>query len=118
MFSYLAKDVESMDVPVPNVLEIEKLFKGITSVSNPHVLHIDNANPSVIARHEKEGREIAKILVRYCTPGNVAAFGVESFDEKVISKNCLLTEPEDVLKAVGILNEIGGKRGENRNNFV
>lgn len=113
MFSYMAKDVENTDVPVPNVLEIEKLFKGITSVSKPDVLHIDNANPSVIARHEKEGREIAKILVRHCTPGNVAAFGVESFDEKVISKNCLLTEPEDVLKAVNILNEIGGKRGEN-----
>lgn len=113
MFSYMAKDAENTDVPKPNVEEIEKLFKGINSVSKPKVLHIDNANPSVIARHEIEGREIAKILVRYCTPGNVAAFGVESFDEKVISKNSLLTEPEDVLKAVNILNEIGGKRGEN-----
>jgi len=98
-------------VPKPNVETIEKLFKGIWNRAKPKVLHIDNANPAVIARHEEESREVAKILVRYCTSGNVAAFGVESFDEKVIKMNNLLTTPEDVLKGVEILNEIGGRRG-------
>ena len=92
--------------------EIEKLFRGIWNVANPEVLHLVNANPAVIASQEEESREVANILVRYCTGGNVAAFGVESFDEKVIKKNNLLTMPEDVLKAVEILNEIGGKRSE------
>ncbi|MCQ6254517.1 radical SAM protein [Methanocaldococcus sp.] len=112
IYSYKAIDSEKEEVPKPNVEAIEKLFKGIWNVSNPKVLHIDNANPAVIARHEDESREITKILVKYCTSGNVAAFGVESFDEKVIKANNLLTTPEDVLKAVEILNEIGGKRGE------
>jgi radical SAM superfamily enzyme with C-terminal helix-hairpin-helix motif len=112
IFSYKSKESEKEEVPKPNVEEIEKLFRGIWNVANPEVLHIDNANPAVIARHEEESREVAKILVRYCTGGNVAAFGVESFDEKVIKKNNLLTMPEDVLKAVEILNEIGGKRSE------
>lgn len=110
MFSYKSLEGADEEVPKPNVVEIERLFKGIQNVSNPKVLHIDNANPAVIARHEEESREVAKILVRYCTGGNIAAFGVESFDEKVIRKNNLLTTPEDVLKAVKILNEIGGNR--------
>ena len=109
IFSYKALESEKYEVPKPNVEAVERLFKGVSSV-NPEVLHIDNANPSVISRHEEESVKIAKILVKYCTGGNVAAFGVESFDEKVIKKNNLLTMPEDVLNAVKILNEIGGGR--------
>ncbi|ACX73380.1 Radical SAM domain protein [Methanocaldococcus vulcanius M7] len=112
IFSYKAVDSEKEEVPTPNVKAIEKLFKGIRNVSDPKVLHVDNANPAVIARHEEESKEVAKILVKYCTSGNVAAFGVESFDEKVIKVNNLLTTPEDVLKAVEIINKIGGHRGE------
>ncbi|WP_456418779.1 radical SAM protein [Methanocaldococcus infernus] len=111
IYSYKAIDTEKEEVPKPNVEAIEKLFKSLSSLK-PRVLHIDNANPAVIARHEEEGREITKILVKYCTSGNVAAFGVESFDEKVIKANNLLTTPEDTLKAIEILNEIGGERGE------
>ncbi|WP_421077587.1 radical SAM protein [Methanothermococcus sp. Ax23] len=110
IFSYKAKDSEKEELPKPNVDAVERLFKGICNNIKPEVLHIDNANPAIIARHEDESREIAKILVKYCTGGNVAAFGVESFDEKVIKKNNLLTTPDDVLKAVKILNEIGGSR--------
>jgi radical SAM superfamily enzyme with C-terminal helix-hairpin-helix motif len=109
IFSYKALESEKYEVPKPNIEAVERLFKGVSSV-NPNVLHIDNANPSVISRHEEESRKIAKILVKYCTGGNVAAFGVESFDEKVIKKNNLLTMPEDVLNAIKILNEIGGGR--------
>ena len=110
IFSYGAKESEKYyDIPQPNVKAIEKLFKGLSSV-NPEVLHIDNANPAVIAHHPVESRKIAKTLVRYCTGGNVAAFGVESFDKKVIKQNNLLTTPEDVLDATKLLNEIGGAR--------
>ncbi|ENN96149.1 radical SAM protein [Methanocaldococcus villosus KIN24-T80] len=108
IYSYKAHD---FDNPKPNVEAIERLFRGLNSL-NPKVLHIDNANPYVIANYE-ESVEVTKILVKYCTPGNVAAFGVESFDEKVIKANNLNAYPEDVIKAVEILNKIGGKRGEN-----
>ncbi|MCS3901064.1 radical SAM protein [Methanococcus voltae] len=112
IFSYMSEESEKYEIPKPNPEALEKLFKGIVDVANPKILHIDNANPSVIARHEIESREIAKTLVKYCTGGNTAAFGVESFDKKVIEKNCLLTEPEDVFNAVQILNEEGGKRSD------
>jgi len=111
IFSYKSIESEREEIPKPNVEAIEKLFKGIWNRAKPKVLHIDNANPAVIARHEEESRKVAKILVKYCTSGNVAAFGVESFDEKVIKMNNLLTTPEDVLKAVEILNEVGGRKG-------
>ncbi|HIP17034.1 MAG TPA: radical SAM protein [Methanothermococcus okinawensis] len=111
IFSYKSLNCEREEVPKPNVESIEKLFKGIWNRVSPKVLHIDNANPAVIANHEEESKKITKILVKYCTSGNVAAFGVESFDERVIKMNNLLSTPEDVLKAIKILNEIGGKKG-------
>ncbi|MCF7859826.1 MAG: radical SAM protein [Candidatus Cloacimonetes bacterium] len=86
--------------------EIEKLLKPI-AVLNPKTLHIDNVNPARVTE------EITKLIVKYCTSGNIAAFGVESFDPVVCEKNNLNTRPEIVHKAVKILNEIGGERGEN-----
>ncbi|WP_423792313.1 radical SAM protein [Methanocaldococcus indicus] len=111
IYSYKAFDIGKEEVPKPNVDAIEKLFKSLSSL-NPKVLHIDNVNPAVIARYKEESMEITKILVKYCTSGNVAAFGVESFDKKVIKANNLGFEPEEILEAVKILNEIGGERGE------
>lgn len=109
IYSYKAIDSDREEVPKPNVESINKLFKGL-HLLNPKVLHIDNANPKVISTYEKESYEITKILIRYCTGGNVAAFGVESFDEKVIKANNLLTYPEDVIKSIKILNELGKLR--------
>ncbi len=111
IYSYKSIDIGREEIPKPNVEAVEKLFKSLSSL-NPKVLHIDNANPGVIAKYEDESRKITKILVKYCTSGNVAAFGVESFDIKVVKANNLYTTPEDVIKAIKILNEIGGKRGE------
>ncbi len=109
IFSYKALDSEKYEIPKPNVEAIEKLFRGLSSIT-PDVLHVDNANPSVISKHEIESRKVAKILAKYCTGGNIAAFGVESFDEKVIKKNNLLTMPDDVLTAVKVINDVGGKQ--------
>jgi len=86
--------------------EIEKLLKPIAALK-PDVLHIDNANPTMV------DEEKTKLIVKYCTPGNVAAFGVESFDQEVIKKNNLNCEPEQVFNAVKIINKISGKRSEN-----
>jgi radical SAM superfamily enzyme with C-terminal helix-hairpin-helix motif len=74
-------------------------------------LHIDNVNPTyVIGRY---GREITKLVVQYCTAGNVAAFGFESFDEEVVRKNNLNTTPEQTFEAVKLINEIGRRRSFN-----
>ena len=86
--------------------EIEELLRPISELK-PKMLHIDNANPQMITA------EKTKVIVNYCTPGNVAALGVESFDEKVQEKNNLNSDNETVYNAVKILNDIGGKRSPN-----
>ena len=112
IFSYMARP--NGRVPVPNPEAIEKLFAGIRSVA-PHVktLHVDNANPAVIANYPEESIRIAKALIKYGTPGNVVAFGLESADPKVAKLNNLNATSEETYEAVRILNEVGGRRGYN-----
>jgi len=112
IFSYMAKPNER--VPIPNAEALEKLFRGIREVApNLKTLHVDNANPAVIANYPEESIRIAKALVKYGTPGNIVAFGMESADPKVIRKNNLNATPDEVYKAVKILNDVGAKRGYN-----
>ncbi len=88
--------------------EAEKLLKSIRkNFKDIKVLHIDNVDPV------KVNEKLTKVIVENCTSGNVAAFGVESFDRKVIKANNLNSEPEDVLKAIEIINKYGRERGEN-----
>ena len=111
-FSYLAEGVGETETPKPNVAAIEKLLKGICAAAPLlKVLHIDNANPAVIAAHPGESEKIAKLVVEYCTPGNVAALGMESADPAVAKANNLNATTDDVMKAVELLNKIGGGRG-------
>ncbi|WP_042682660.1 radical SAM protein [Thermococcus paralvinellae] len=112
IFSYMARP--NGRVPIPNPDAIEKLFKGIREVApNLKTLHVDNANPAVIANYPEESIRIAKTLIKYGTPGNVVAFGLETADPKVAKKNNLNTTAEETYEAVKILNEIGAKRGYN-----
>jgi len=90
-----------------NYEEIEKLLKALNEM-DLKMLHIDNANPNRVIT--EEGVKITKAIVKYCTSGNVAAFGMESFDEEVIRKNNLNTSPEVLYKAVEILNKYGKLR--------
>jgi radical SAM superfamily enzyme with C-terminal helix-hairpin-helix motif len=85
--------------------EIKKLLKECRQYAS--VLHIDNANPAMVTE------EKTKAIVKYCTEGNVAAFGVESFDAEVIKRNKLNSTPEQVFEAVKIINKYGAERGEN-----
>lgn len=112
IFSYMAKP--NGRVPIPNPDAVEKLFAGIRSVApDVKTLHVDNANPAVIANYPEEGRKIAKALIKYGTPGNVVAFGLESADPRVAKLNNLNATAEETYEAVEILNEIGGHRGPN-----
>ncbi|WP_236953829.1 radical SAM protein [Methanopyrus sp. SNP6] len=115
VFSYMAEGIGETERPRPNPEALGKLFRGICTVAPDLVtLHVDNANPAVIAEHPVESREIAKVLVRYGTPGNVVAFGVETFDERVARKNNLNVESkEEVFRAIEVVTSVGGHRGWN-----
>ena len=114
IFSYMSKGADEQEFPEPNPDAIEKLFKGIRAIApNLKTLHIDNANPGVIAQYPEECKRIAKSIVKYHTPGDVAAFGVESVDPMVVKKNNLKASPSEVLVAIKLLNEVGSKKGAN-----
>jgi radical SAM superfamily enzyme with C-terminal helix-hairpin-helix motif len=114
IFSYMAKDAGKLEFPQPNPDALEKLFKGIRAIApDLKTLHIDNANPGIIARYPKECRLIAKTIIKYHTSGDVAAFGVESIDPFVIKKNNLKASADEVYSAVKLLNDVGSKRGSN-----
>ena len=114
IFSYMSKGADEQEFQEPNPDAIEKFFKGIRAVApNLNTLHIDNANPGVIAQYPKECKRIAKSIVKYHTSGDVAAFGVESVDPMVFKKNNLKASPSEVLVAIKLLNEVGSKRGAN-----
>jgi len=98
-------DFYASDRPLELLQEIRRFCPDI------EVLHIDNANPnSVVA---KDGEEITKAIVKYCTPGNIAAFGIESFDPEVVKANLLNTSPLVALRAIRIINQYGAARGAN-----
>ncbi|AMM54142.1 radical SAM protein [Pyrococcus kukulkanii] len=112
IFSYMAEP--NGRVPIPKPEEVEKLFKAVRSAApNVKTLHVDNANPAVIANYPEESRRIAKAIIKYGTPGNVVAFGLETADPKVAKLNNLNATPEETYEAVKIINEVGGRRGYN-----
>ncbi len=92
--------------------DIESLLKAIReNCPEIKVLHIDNVNPMKVIT--ENGIKITKSIVEYCTEGNIAAFGVESFDKEVIKANNLNSNPESVMKAIEIINKHGRERGKN-----
>lgn len=98
----------------PNPKAIEKLYSGIRRVApDLKTLHMDNGNPITIAEYPDESREILETIVKYHTPGDVIAMGIESADPAVIAANGLKATPDQVLAAIRLVNEIGSKRGAN-----
>ena len=49
-------------------------------------------------------------MIRHHTPGDVAAFGMETADPAVIAANNLKAQPDEVFRAIEIVNEAGGMR--------
>lgn len=84
-----------------------------TRAENPRIktLHIDNVNPVFV--NTSKGIKVTEAVVKYCTSGNVAAFGVESFDPEVIAENHLNCSPETAIEAIKTINEYGAERGAN-----
>lgn len=94
-----------------NPAAIEELYLGIRE-ADPElkVLHLDNINPANITRHPAESKRIIETIGRFNTPGDVAAFGLESADPLVLKQNNIEASPDITYRAVEIINEIGGIR--------
>lgn len=101
-------------VPKPDPAVLERLYRGIrNSAPELSVLHLDNANPITIATYPEEAAQIIKTIIKYHTPGDVAAFGMESADPQVIRANSLKASPEEVFEAIKLVNGLGAVRGVN-----
>ena len=111
IISYKA-ELDGTDCPRPFSEALEELLSGMAALS-PQVLHVDNANPAVMARHPEETERALAALVAHCTPGNVLALGMETADPAVVAANNLNATPEEVLWAVRAINRAGGHRGAN-----
>lgn len=90
--------------------EILSLLQEINALGI-ETLHVDNANPINVI--QDKNHTITKAIVKYCTEGNVAAFGAESFDPDVVKENNLNSDPETTLDAIRILNKYGKEKGPN-----
>ena len=54
---------------------------------------------------EPHGREFVKLVVDCCTDGNVAPFGIESFDDDVRKATRIYGAAGKIIKAIEIINE-------------
>jgi len=111
VYCYMSAEIGENETPTPNPDAIESLLRGIRELVDPEVFHLDNANPSVISEHPEESRKVTKAIARYCTSGNVLAFGLESADPDVKEANNLNATAEQTLEAVRLINDIGSPRG-------
>ncbi|MFB6133250.1 MAG: radical SAM protein [Halanaeroarchaeum sp.] len=99
------------DGEAPNPDALRELYEGIRDVApDLETLHLDNANPVTIVEYPDASREALEIIATHNTPGDTAAFGVESADPVVQEKNDLLVSADDAIEAIRIVNEVGGWR--------
>jgi radical SAM superfamily enzyme with C-terminal helix-hairpin-helix motif len=109
----LAYGVTVGEFPRPDPEKIRDLFTGVRRAAPDLLtLHIDNVNPGTIARHEETGREALRAIIGGHTPGDVAAFGMETADPAVVRENNLKATPDQVMQAIRVVNEVGGMRRE------
>ena len=109
----LAYGVTGGEFPRPDPDKIRDLFTSVRRAAPDLLtLHIDNVNPGTIARHEDAAREALRAIVAGHTPGDVAAFGMETADPAVVAANNLKAMPGEVMQAIRVVNEEGGMRRE------
>jgi len=95
----------------PNPAALRDLYGGIREVApDLGTLHLDNMNPITIVRWPDLAREGIRIIAAHNTPGDTAAFGLESADPVVQEENNLNVSAEECFRAVEIVNEEGGWR--------
>ncbi|WP_224332516.1 radical SAM protein [Haloprofundus halobius] len=99
------------DGEAPNPDALRRLYGGIREVApDLGTLHLDNMNPITIARWPDASRECIRIIAEHNTPGDTAAFGLESADPVVQEENNLNVSADECFRAVEIVNEEAGWR--------
>ena len=99
------------DGEAPNPDALRALYAGIHEVvPELGTLHLDNMNPVTIVRWPDLAREGIRIIADHNTPGDTAAFGLESADPVVQEENNLNVTADECFEAVRIVNEEGGYR--------
>jgi radical SAM superfamily enzyme with C-terminal helix-hairpin-helix motif len=95
----------------PNPDALEQLYAGIREVApDLETLHLDNMNPITVVRWPELAREGIRTIASYNTPGDTAAFGLESADPVVQEQNDLNVTADECFRAVEIVNEEAGWR--------
>lgn len=101
----------SGEFPAPRPDRLEELFAGIRDAAPAlQTLHIDNVNPGTIARNPESAAAALVVIIAYHTPGDVAAFGMETADPDVVRANNLKAMPDDVMAAIETVNRLGAVR--------
>lgn len=119
-YSYMGSNFKKIDSLLSSINEDfglyndpefqKKKFSDISEIPKGLVMfHIDNVNPQMVV--SENGRKITESIVRNCSPGNVAAMGIESFDDEVVKQNNLNSDYETTMEAIKIINEYGAKKG-------
>ena len=99
------------DGEAPNPDALRKLYGGIReAVPDLGTLHLDNMNPITIVRWPEKSREGIRVIAEHNTPGDTAAFGLESADPVVQEANNLNVTADECFRAVKIVNEEAGWR--------
>ena len=111
IYTYRAEGVEDMEYPIPDPEPISKVLLGARSNENLEILHVDNANPSIVAQNIEVSAEITKSLVANLSDGAVLSFGLESADPDVHKENWLNCDPEQLKVAIRHINDHGRERG-------
>ena len=111
IYTYRADGVEDLEYPIPNPEPIIRVLNEVRDDDRLDVLHVDNANPSIIAENIEESTEITKALVENLSDGSVLSFGLESADPSVHEKNWLNCDSEQLMAAIEHINEFGRERG-------
>jgi len=99
----------------PNPDALRALYGGIREVApDIDTLHLDNMNPITVVKWPDLAREGIRVIAEHNTPGDTAAFGLESADPKVQEANDLNVTADECFEAVKIVNEEAGWRPGDR----
>ena len=112
IYTYKAEGVEGLEYPIPNPEPIAKVLHRAREDERLQILHVDNANPSIVAENLEPSTEITKTLVETLSDGAVLSFGLESADPEVHEQNWLNCDSEQLKTAIRHINEFGRKKGD------
>jgi radical SAM superfamily enzyme with C-terminal helix-hairpin-helix motif len=97
------------EAPEPDALR--ELYTGIREAAPAlETLHLDNMNPITVVRWPEAAREGIRVIAAHNTPGDTAAFGLESADPVVQEANDLNVTADECFRAIEIVNEAAGWR--------